>query len=230
MICDIIEDDYLGAQIGRGVQGAVYKNKKDHHQVIKKSNPRSVDEIASLESEYTTARIGGIEGVSPAIHDFVICPKEKEKYVGYIFMDNIIGKEITTKSEINDNFDKILKKLNILKNKGVDYKDYKASNIMIGRLPNTDYDDVYIIDYGVSVMKPVDEIIHEEDEIYRGLLDSLPVDRSLIKKLRTLQEERTREAIEGIWMRTEDKKPSKKTRSRSKSKGGRSKKTYKSTK
>ena len=172
--------EHLGKEIGKGSQGSVYNHKFDSSKVIKKSKSMSKDKLKAVKTEYEIAKEGGILGVSPVIYEeeLLVCKPnpEKELYNGYIIMDKIQGKEIERVEQVEQYFDRLIDKIKILQENGISYPDYNAGNIMIGKLPNSDVEDVYLIDYGACKRKDSAKIKINKKKIRESLLrDITPV-------------------------------------------------------
>ena len=169
-------NEHLGKEIGKGSQGSVYNHNFDSGKVIKKSKLVSKDKLKDIKTEYDLAKEGGILGVSPVIYeeDLLFCKPnpEKELYNGYIIMDKIQGKEIE-REQLDRYFDRLIDKIKILKENGISYPDYNAGNIMIGKLPNSDVEDVYLIDYGSCKRKDPTKIKINKKKIRESLLHDI---------------------------------------------------------
>ena len=163
--------DYLGEEIGRGYSGIVYNNKFDSNKVIK--HYKRTRDIENVINEYDIASQAGNLGISPNIYGELISCKpdpEKELYNTYIIMDKIQGKEIGTEQQLDLYFDRIIDKIKILKEHGITYPDYNIGNIMVGKLPDSDIEDAYLIDFGACKRKNKSKITIDKDKIYNSLL------------------------------------------------------------
>lgn len=177
MNCENV-NTYLGDFIGRGAQGYICNHAFDEHKVIKVSNERPVNKLMGphvIINEWSLAKKAGELGVSPRVYDFLICrePTEAgEKYKGYIVMDKIHGKTLTTSSEVLKYLPKIIKKMRILKEHNVYYTDFNAANIMIGTIEGSSSPrkQIYLIDYGACKEMDSDEIVIDETEVLEGLM------------------------------------------------------------
>ena len=174
--------EYLGEEIGKGDggNGKVYQHKKYPSRVIKVTpvaDPnknwlnKDNNEIA-LEKEFEIAKKAGELGVSPKIYGekiSMIKDPIKNTFKSYMEMDKIIGKTITTRKEVDEYLDEIMRKFDILKQAGIYRKDNKSANFMIGKLPHSEKVDVYIIDFGGAKYKSPDKINNDKYRIHMAI-------------------------------------------------------------
>jgi serine/threonine protein kinase len=193
MNCENV-NEYLGNIIGRGAQGKICNHAYDENKVIKVSNERPVNPLMGphvIVNEWNLAKRGGELGVSPYVYDFLICVEPSgtgEKYKGYIVMDKVHGKTLTTSDEVLEYFPRILKKIEKLKENNIWYCDLNANNVMIGHVQGSSprKKKIYLIDYGASKEMPSENIVIDKDELFEELMLLVDGGASYINSKKTL--------------------------------------------
>ena len=180
MNCENIKE-YLGEEIGKGDggNGKVYQHKKYPSRVIKvtpvttSKNWLNKNNLTALAEEFVIAKKAGELGVSPKIYgeEILIIEEDpiKKTFKSYMEMDKIIGKTITTRKEVDEYLDEIMRKFDTLKQAGIYRDDNKSANFMIGKLPDSKKEDVYIIDFGGAKYKPQDKIKNDKHRIQMSI-------------------------------------------------------------
>ena len=174
MNCENIKE-YLGEEIGKGGNGIVYQHKKYPSRVIKvtpvttSKNWLNKNSPNALANEFKIAKKAGELGVSPKIYgeEILIIEEDpiKKTFKSYMEMDKIIGKTITTKKEVDEHLDEIMRKIDTLKQARIYRDDNKSANFMIGKLPDSKKEDVYIIDFGGAKDTSPDKIKNDKHRI-----------------------------------------------------------------
>jgi tRNA A-37 threonylcarbamoyl transferase component Bud32 len=173
MNCENIKE-YLGEEIGKGDggNGKVYQHNKYPSRVIKvtpvnsSKNWLNKNNPIALAEEFEIAKKAGELGVSPKVYGEEIIIIEDRSYIE---MDKIIGKTITTRKEVDEYLDEIMRKIDILKQAGIYRDDNKSENFMIGKLPHSEKVDVYIIDFGGAKYKSPDKINNDKYRIHMAI-------------------------------------------------------------
>lgn len=156
----------------------IYEDKNNSNILIKQIGPEyNFFNFLSrkIDNEAKAAKIAYELDIGPKIFYSTICidPTDYEKIIGYIVMDKIIGKPLSTESEIDMYIDEIFNKINLLYKNNIYYNDFQVNNFIIENRTKK----LYIIDYGE---------ICDPDETYCEILSKNEIKKRLYLSLNTI--------------------------------------------
>lgn len=151
-------------KIGKGNHGTVYSLDDEENKAIKIINQKDIKYLKDIQTEFNCAFTAGNISlqhsekalqVSPKVYSFgFIFQEDNTKFIGYIIMDKIFGKSISTINEYNLYKENLIDKFVLLRKNGIIVNDIGTENIMIGsilhqgdNIENVE-EDIYVIDYG----------------------------------------------------------------------------------
>lgn len=170
-------------KIGQGNHGTVYSLDDEENKAIKITNPKDIKYLKNIQNEFNCAFTAGnissqhsektvISQVSPKVYSFgFIFQEDNTKFVGYIIMDKIFGKSISSINEYNLFKENLIDKFVLLRKNGIIVNDIGTENIMIGKILHLGdnienvVEDIYIIDYGDNETAPV--LTNTEEPMFR---------------------------------------------------------------
>jgi len=146
---DNIEDIYDKGKMIYNSTYSIYEDKNNPDILIKQIGPEYNYFnylLKKIDYEIDTSKVASQLNIGPKIYYSTVCidPTNYEKIIGYIVMERIYGKNITTKLEIDNYIDDIFNKINLLYDNGIYYNDFHVNNFIIENKTNK----LYIIDYG----------------------------------------------------------------------------------
>lgn len=168
-------------KIGKGNHGTVYSLDNEENKAIKIINQKDIKYLKDIQNEFNCAFTAGnislqhsekTSQVSPKVYSFgFIFQEDNTKFIGYIIMDKIFGKSISTINEYNLYKEKLIDKFVLLRKNGIIVNDIGTENIMIGsilhqgdNIENVE-EDIYVIDYGDNETVPV--LTNKEEPTFR---------------------------------------------------------------